>query len=84
MLQLPREKPVIRPDWTAVWEDHYVRIRDQLRGERAAGMRPRVGMRDYSDRSVDLYSRKEASRRCDEAINRWNEEIEETARKGKL
>lgn len=84
MLSQEVQRPVIRPDWAAVWEDHYVRIRDQLRAERAAGMRPRLGMRDYSDRSIDTYARKEASRRCDEAINRWNEEIEEKARKGIL
>lgn len=85
MLAAPnREKPVIRPDWVAVWEDNYVRIRDQLRAERAAGMSHRRGMRDYSDPAIETYSRKEAARRCDEAINRWNEELETKARKGLL
>lgn len=85
MLAAPnKEKPVIRPDWVDVWTDNYLRIRDQLRAERAAGMRPRRGMRSYSDSEVESYSRREAGRRCDEAINRWNEEIETKARKGLL
>jgi len=81
---LPQEKPVIRPDWTEVWEDNFLRIRDQLRAERAAGMSPRRGMRSYSDDQIDHYTRREAARRCDEAVNRWNEEIETKARKGLL
>ena len=72
------------PQWTEVWEDSFVRIRGQLQAERAAGMRPRVGMRSYSDSAIDRYSRDEASKRCDEAINRWNEELEQKARKGIL
>ena len=74
----------IHPNWRDLYWDNYVRIRGQLQGERAAGMRPRVGMRDYSDRAIDLYSRKEAARRCEEAINRHNEKIGEKARKGLL
>lgn len=64
-----------RPDWKEVWEDNYVRIRDQIKAERAAGCSPRKGMKDHSDSSIDKYSRKEANRRCDEAINRYNEKV---------
>lgn len=78
------QKATLRPDWRVVWEDNFVRIRDQLRAERGAGMRPRVGMRNYSDREIERYTRREAARRCDEAINRHNEEIEQKARKGLL
>ncbi|MCY1055434.1 hypothetical protein [Nannocystis sp. SCPEA4] len=74
----------IRPNWTEVWEDNFIRIRDQLRAERAAGMRPRLGMKSYSDDQIERYTRREAARRCDEAINRWNEEVETKARKGLL
>lgn len=62
-------------NWVAFWEDQFVRIRGQLRGERAAGMRPRVGMKDYSDAAIDRYSRREADRRCEEGINRHNEKV---------
>ncbi len=62
-----------KPDWRVVWEDSFVGVRDQLRQERAAGMRPRRGMPSYSDGSVDTYARQTANRRCEEAINRWNE-----------
>ena len=81
---MARDSSYIRPNWRDLYSDQYVRIRDQLRGERAAGMRPRLGMADYSDRSIDSYSRKEAARRCEEAINRHNEKIELQARKGML
>lgn len=81
---MARDSSYIRPNWRDMYWDNCVRIRDQLRGERAAGMRPRVGMKDYSDRAIDLYSRKEAARRCEEAINRHNEKIELQARKGLL
>ena len=74
----------IRPSWPRVWEDHYVRIRDQLKAERAAGCAPRVGMRSFSDDQIERYTRREAERRCSEAVNRWNEEIEVKARKGLL
>ena len=62
-------------DWPALWEDQFCRIRDQLLQERGAGMRPRLGMRDYSDRSIDKYARTEASKRAAAAINRHNEAI---------
>lgn len=68
------------PDWVALWEDQFVRIRDQLRQERGAGMRPRRGMKDYSDSAVDLYSRREADRRAQEAVIRHNEAIEQGRR----
>ena len=74
----------IRPAWSEVWEDSYLRIRDQMRAERAAGMRPRRGMRSYSDSALDSHARKEATKRIEESINRWNEEIDEKARKGLL
>jgi hypothetical protein len=61
--------------WSALWEDQFVRIRDQLRAERAAGMRPRLGMRNYSDGAIDAYARREASARAEEAINRHNAKI---------
>lgn len=69
----------MRPQWTALWEDQFVRIRGQLRGERAAGMRPRLGMRNYSDEAIDRYSRLEANKRAEEAINRHNEKIGKAA-----
>ena len=47
-------------------------------------MRHRRGMRSYTDTEVERYSRREAGRRCDEAINRWNEEIETKAQRGLL
>ena len=62
-----------RPDWRAVWEDAFVGVRDQLRAERAVGLR-RVGLRSTSDSALDRYARREADRRCEQAINRWNEE----------
>lgn len=61
------------PNWPALWEDAFVRIRGQLRAERGAGMRPRLGMRDYSDGAIDRYARREADRRANEAIIRHNE-----------
>jgi len=64
-----------RPDWRAVWEDSFVGVRDQLYQERAAGMRPRRGMRSYSDSAIDKYARAEADRRTDAAIIRYNEAI---------
>ena len=64
-----------RPNWRAVWEDSFVGIRDQLYQERAAGMRPRRGMRSYSDGEIDKYARAEAARRTDAAIIRHNEAI---------
>lgn len=60
------------PNWRALWVDQFVRIRDQLYQERAAGMRPRLGMKNYSDGEVDRYSREEASRRAEVAILRHN------------
>ena len=75
---------VTRPDWGVVWEDSFLRIRDQMRAERAAGMRHRRGMKDYSDTQVDAHARREATRRIEESINRWNEEVDEKARKGVL
>lgn len=72
------------PNWIEVWESSYLGIRDQLRQERGAGMRPRLGMRSYSDGQIDSYSRTEASKRVEQAINRWNEEREEKAREGVL
>lgn len=63
-----------RPDWVAVWEDAYSGVRNQLRAERALGNRPRVNMRNYSDDQIDQYARREAEKRCQEAINRWNED----------
>lgn len=68
--------------WTEVWEDSFVRIRDQIRAERAAGVAPRRGMKTHSDSQIDAYSRREANRRCEEAINRHNEEIELKAKRG--
>lgn len=65
----------MRPNWPALWEDQFVRIRDQLLQERGAGMRPRLGMRNYSDRAIDEYARAEASKRADAAIIRHNEAI---------
>ena len=62
-----------RPDWIAVWQDAFASVRDQLRSERAAGMRPRVSMRNYTDSTIDTYARREAERRCQQSINRWNE-----------
>lgn len=74
----------LRPNWVALWEDQFVRIRDQLFQERGAGMRPRRGMRNYSDSAIDLYSRREADRRAQEAVIRHNEAIERKAAKGLL
>lgn len=71
-----------RPDWREVYSDQYERIRGQLEQERGSGLRPRVGMRDYSDSAIDAYSRRESARRCEEAINRWNEEQDKKAKKG--
>lgn len=62
----------IRPDWIEVWEDSYIGIRDQLKAERAAGRAKRYGMRRFDDEAIDLYSRREAEKRVQEAINRWN------------
>lgn len=70
------------PNWIALWEDQFVRIRDQLLRERGAGMRPRRGMANYSDGAIDLYSRREADRRAQEAVIRHNEAIERKAKKG--
>ena len=61
------------PSWTALWEDSFVRIRGQLRAERAAGSRPRLGMKTYSDSAIDTYARREADRRAEAAIIRHNE-----------
>lgn len=71
------------PDWIGVWEDNFLGVRLQLRGERAAGMAPRRGMKSYSDSAVDLYARREATRRVEEAINRWNAEQDEKAKRGR-
>ena len=62
-----------RPNWGEVWEDAYTGVRGQLQHERAAGSRPRLGMKSYSDSEIDRYARREAERRCQEAINRWNQ-----------
>ena len=59
-----------RPDWFAVWDDAYNGVRNQLRAERTLGTRR---AREFSDRAIDDYARREAERRCNEAINRWNE-----------
>jgi hypothetical protein len=65
---------MVKPDWIEVWESSYLGIRGQLQGERAAGMAPRRGMKNYSDSQIDRYARKEATRRIEESICRWNEE----------
>ncbi|MBL9105186.1 MAG: hypothetical protein JNL82_29845 [Myxococcales bacterium] len=57
-----------------------MRIRDQLRQERAAGCRPRLGMRSYADGAIDAYARAEADRRAQAAIIRHNEAIEQGRR----
>ena len=69
------------PNWIEVWESNFLGVRGQLHGERAAGMSPRRGMKDYSDRAIDAYTRREATRRVEEAINRWNEEQDAAAKK---
>lgn len=74
---------MMMPDWIGVWEDNFLGIRGQLRGERAAGMAPRRGMSSYSDSAVDAYARREATRRVEEAINRWNAEQDEKAKRGR-
>lgn len=80
----PKNSTPIRPEWPRVWEDHFTRVRDHLKAERAAGCAPRRGMKSFEDSQVDAFARKEATRRCEEAVNRWNEEIETKARKGLL
>ena len=64
-----------KPNWKDNWEDSFIRIRDQMKAERAAGMKPRRGMKNYSDSLIDSYARKEATRRIEESINRWNEKV---------
>lgn len=65
-----------KPNWIAVWEDSFTRIRDQMKAERASGMKPRKGMKNYSDSLIDSCARKEANRRIEESINRWNAKVE--------
>lgn len=63
------------PNWPALWEDSFVRIRDQLRGERFEGHPKRLGMRERDDSAIDRYAREEASRRAEGAIIRHNEKL---------
>lgn len=73
-----------KPDWREVYADTYQRIRVQMEQERASHLQPRRGMKDYSDEAIDQWARREATRRIEEAINRWNEEQDIKARKGLL
>lgn len=74
-------------DWRFAYERAFVRVRDQLRAERAAGMSPRraqgagrgVDMRNFSDAEIDRYARHEAERRVQEAMNRHVEEVRRAA-----
>lgn len=61
-----------RPDWREVYQDSLHGISQQLRAERAAGTPPRTGMRNFSDSSIDDYALREAEKRVQAAINRWN------------
>jgi hypothetical protein len=70
-------------NWRHAYEQAFVRVRDQLRAERAAGGAPRraqgagrgVDMRNFSDSEIDRYARHEAERRVQEAMNRHVEEV---------
>jgi hypothetical protein len=76
-------RPHHAESWRYAFEQSFVRVRDQLRVERAAGMMPRraqgcgrgVDMKNFSDAEIDRYARREAERRVNEAINRHNEEV---------
>jgi hypothetical protein len=63
---------VSRPDWREVYQDAQQGVRGQLQAERAAGLPPRHGMKDSSDASISAYSLREAEKRVQAAINRWN------------
>jgi hypothetical protein len=63
---------VSRPDWRAVYQDALDGVVGQLRAERVAGNEPRVGMRNFSDGAIDDYALREAEKRVQAAINRWN------------
>jgi hypothetical protein len=74
-------------NWRHAYEQSFVRVRDQLRAERAAGATPRrargagagVDMRSFSDGEIERYAWHEAERRVQEAINRHNEEVSRAA-----
>lgn len=66
---------VPRPDWRHAYVETYVAIRDQLRAER------RCGGREMSERDIDAHAWREAERRTQEAIRRWNERASERNRK---
>lgn len=74
-------------NWQYAYDSAFVRVRDQLRMERAAGNRPRraegagrgIDMKDFSDAEIDRYARREAERRVQEAINRHREEVRNRA-----
>ena len=83
------ERPSLRrPDWRKGYVDSFLRIRDQLRRDRAnAHARVvYVGEESFvvasmSDADIDAYAWREAQRTAEESIQRWNAGEDERKRR---